>query len=117
MLLLAEVRAIALTRSWRREDGTYGNVYQVEMKSGDDVLLVETFLTQEGMDKRGIVPGAVGQARVLFDINAFTNREGKRMKVQRIRLESFEPMVSGRSAEPSQQAGTAEQGGQQMVRP
>ena len=94
MLLLSEIRAISLTRSWRREDGTYGNVYQVEIKSGDDVLLTETFLTQDGMDKRGIIPGAVGQARVMFDTNTFTNREGKRIKVQRIRLEHFEPMVS-----------------------
>ncbi len=90
MKILATIKAVAITRQYQRQDGTFGNVYGVTFESGNDTIIAETFRTAESQKKAGIVPGAIGFAVIAFDVRPWTDKQGKAHYAQDIKLERFE---------------------------
>lgn len=91
MKILATIKAVAITRQYQRQDGTYGNVYGVTIESGDDVILAETFVNKEGQERRGILPGNIGTARIELSVRDWRDRNGNDHQTQDIRLADFQP--------------------------
>lgn len=112
MKILATIKAVAITRQYQRQDGTFGNVYGVTLESGDDVILAETFVNKEGQERRGILPGNIGTARIELSVRDWRDRNGNDHQTQDIRLADFQPVQNRNiSTESAQTAagGTTEQ--------
>lgn len=92
MKILATIKAVAITRQYQRQDGTFGNVYGVTLESGDDVILAETFVNKEGQERRGILPGNIGTARIELSVRDWRDRNGNDHQTQDIRLADFQPV-------------------------
>lgn len=90
MKILATIKAVAITRQYQRQDGTFGNIYGVTLESGDDVILAETFLNKEGQERRGILPGNIGTARIELSVRDWRDRNGNDHQTQDIRLVDFQ---------------------------
>lgn len=92
MKILATIKVVAITRQYQRQDGTFGNVYGVTLESGDDVILAETFVNKEGQERRGILPGNIGTARIELSVRDWRDRNGNDHQTQDIRLADFQPV-------------------------
>ena len=90
MKLLSTIESIEIARKYQRKDGSWGNVYNIVFKSGDDTIAAETFWTEEGQKRRGIVVGAVGFARLSMATRPWTDRNGINHIAQDINLEDFQ---------------------------
>lgn len=90
MKILATIKSVEITRTYPHQDGTFGNVYGVTIESGNDTIIAETFRTAESQKKAGIVPGAIGNAFLSFDVRPWTDKQGKAHYAQDIKLERFE---------------------------
>lgn len=89
MKLLATIKSVKLARQYQRQDGTYANIFGVTLESGDDTIMAETFLSKEIQQKRGIVPGAIGNATVTMSLREWTDRQGNPHTTQEVRLADF----------------------------
>jgi hypothetical protein len=89
MKLLATIKSVKLARQYQRQDGTYANIFGVTLESGDDTIMAETFLSKESQQKRGIVPGAIGNATVTMSLREWTDRQGNPHTTQEVRLADF----------------------------
>ena len=89
MKLLATIKSVKLARQYQRQDGTYANIFGVTIESGDDTIMAETFLSKESQQKRGIVPGAIGNATVTMSLREWTDRQGNPPPTQEVRLADF----------------------------
>ena len=89
MKLLATIKSVKLARQYQRKDGTYANIFGVTLESGDDTIMAETFLSKESQQKRGIVPGAIGNATVTMSLREWTDRQGNPHTTQEVRLADF----------------------------
>ena len=89
MKLLATIKSVKLARQYQRQDGTYANIFGVTLESGDDTIMAETFLSKESQQKRGIVPGAIGNANVTMSLREWTDRQGNPHTTQEVRLADF----------------------------
>ena len=89
MKLLATIKSVKLARQYQRQDGTYANIFGVTIESGDDTIMAETFLSKESQQKRGIVPGAIGNATVTMSLREWTDRQGNPHTTQEVRLADF----------------------------
>ena len=89
MKLLSTIKNVEVSRQYKRQDGTYGNVYGVTIESGDDVIFAETFLSSESQAKRGIVPGAIGTATIALNIREWNDIKGNKHYSQDARLSDF----------------------------
>ena len=96
MKILATIKAVAITRQYQRQDGTFGNVYGVTLESGDDVILAETFVSKDGQERRGILPGNIGTARIELSVRDWRDRNGNDHQTQDIRLADFQPAQNRR---------------------
>ena len=89
MKLLATIKSVKLARQYQRQDGTYANIFGVTIESGDDTIMAETFLSKESQQKKGIVPGAIGNATVTMSLREWTDRQGNPHTTQEVRLADF----------------------------
>ena len=89
MKLLATIKSVKLARQYQRQDGTYANIFGVTLESGDDTIMAETFLSKESQQKKGIVPGAIGNATVTMSLREWTDRQGNPHTTQEVRLADF----------------------------
>lgn len=89
MKLLATIKSVKLARQYQRQDGTYANIFGVTLESGDDTIMAETFLSKESQQKRGIVPGAIGNATVTMSLREWTDKQGNPHTTQEVRLADF----------------------------
>lgn len=89
MKLLATIKSVKLARQYQRQDGTYANIFGVTIESGDDTIMAETFFSKESQQKRGIVPGAIGNATVTMSLREWTDRQGNPHTTQEVRLADF----------------------------
>ena len=89
MKLLATIKSVKLARQYQRQDGTYANIFGVTLESGDDTIMAETFFSKESQQKRGIVPGAIGNATVTMSLREWTDRQGNPHTTQEVRLADF----------------------------
>lgn len=99
MKILATIKAVAITRQYQRQDGTFGNVYGVTIESGDDVILAETFVSKEGQERRGILPGNIGTARIELSVRDWRDRNGNDHQTQDIRLADFQPAQNRKASD------------------
>lgn len=99
MKILATIKAVAITRQYQRQDGTFGNVYGVTLESGDDVILAETFVNKEGQERRGILPGNIGTARIELSVRDWRDRNGNDHQTQDIRLADFQPAQNRKASD------------------
>lgn len=90
MKALVVIDSIELSRKYQRQDGTMQNIHRVVMHTESDQFAAETFQTKESMEKRGIVPGAVGSIELEFKVSRGTSKSGEPYCVQNIRLSRFE---------------------------
>ena len=90
MKLLATIKSVEITRTFQHQDGTYGNVYGVTIESGNNTIIAETFRSAESQKKVGIVPGAIGNATLIFDVNRGTSKAGNPYVIQSIKLDRFD---------------------------
>ena len=89
MKLLATIKSVKLARQYQRQDGTYATIFGVTLESGDDTIMAETFFSKESQQKRGIVPGAIGNATVTMSLREWTDRQGNPHTTQEVRLADF----------------------------
>lgn len=89
MKLLATIKSVKLARQYQRQDGTYANIFGVTIESGDDTIMAETFLSKESQQKKGIVPGAIGNATVTMSLREWTDKQGNPHTTQEVRLADF----------------------------
>lgn len=108
MKLLATIKSVKLARQYQRQDGTYANIFGVTIESGDDTIMAETFLSKESQQKRGIVPGAIGNATVTMSLREWTDRQGNPHTTQEVRLADFALANRHISTESAQTAATEE---------
>ena len=99
MKILATIKAVAITRKYQRQDGTFCNVYGVTLESGDDVILAETFVNKEGQERRGILPGNIGTARIELSVRDWRDRNGNDHQTQDIRLADFQPAQNRKASD------------------
>lgn len=108
MKLLATIKSVKLARQYQRQDGTYANIFGVTLESGDDTIMAETFLSKESQQKRGIVPGAIGNATVTMSLREWTDRQGNPHTTQEVRLADFALANRHISTESAQAAASEE---------
>lgn len=108
MKLLATIKSVKLARQYQRQDGTYANIFGVTLDSGDDTIMAETFLSKESQQKRGIVPGAIGNATVTMSLREWTDRQGNPHTTQEVRLADFALANRHISTESAQAAASEE---------
>ena len=106
MKLLATIKSVKLARQYQRQDGTYANIFGVTLESGDDTIMAETFLSKDSQQKRGIVPGAIGNATLKMSLSKNTGRDG--FHFQQISLFKFELANRHISTESAQAAASEE---------
>jgi len=104
MKILATIKSVEIVRSFPHQDGTFGNVYGVTIESGDDEIIAETFVSKEGQERRGIVPGAIGTAILEFSVSRGVNKSGQSYTFQRIGLMRFDLANRNISTESAQTA-------------
>ena len=115
MKLLATIKAVAITRQYQRKDGTFGNVYGVTLESGDDVILAETFVNKEGQERRGILPGNIGTARIELSVRDWRDRNGNDHQTQDIRLADFQPAQNRKASDTAAPANAPEPSAEEVV--
>ena len=108
MKLLATIKSVKLARQYQRQDGTYANIFGVTIESGDDTIMAETFLSKESQQKKGIVPGAIGNATVTMSLREWTDRQGNPHTTQEVRLADFALANRHISTESAQAAASEE---------
>lgn len=120
MKLLSTIKSIEIARKYQRKDGSWGNVYGIIFESGDDTIIAETFISDEGQKRRGIMVGAVGVARLSMSVRPWTDSKGVKHNAQDISLEEFtlantniktetSPTTEDNSSVPTAQPATAEE--------
>ena len=110
MKLLVTIGPALVARTYTKKDGTQGALYHVPVKFGDDYILTETFLSPEGRERRGIVEGAVGHAKIEFTVRSYEDRDGNKHYAQNASLENFDPIQQPKTeaSQESAPANTAE---------
>jgi hypothetical protein len=104
MKILATIKSVEIVRSFPHQDGTFGNVYGVTIESGDDEIIAETFVSKEGQERRGIVPGKIGTAVLEFSVSRGVSKSGQSYTFQRIGLKRFDLANRNISTESAQTA-------------
>ena len=91
MKILATIESVKVSRQRQNQDGTWSPVYGIKLVAGDDEILAESYRTKESLEKSGIVPGAVGKARIEFNVNeGVSEKTGKEYRFQQITLREFD---------------------------
>ena len=91
MKILATIDSVKVSRQRQNQDGTWSPVYGIKLVAGDDEILAESFRPKESLEKSGIVPGAVGKARIEFNVNeGVSEKTGKEYRFQQITLREFD---------------------------
>ena len=104
MKLLVTIGPALVARTYTKKDGTQGTMYHVPVKFGDDYILTETFLSPEGRERRGIVEGAVGNAKIEFAVRSYEDRDGNKRYAQNATLENFTPIAQPKDEMPQEAA-------------
>ena len=89
MKILGTIKSTKVSRQYKRQDGSFAAIYGLTIEAGDDVIIAESFITKEGQQKRGIVPGAIGTAILEFGLHEWTDNSGTQRTTQTIRLKDF----------------------------
>ena len=89
MKVLSTIKAVKVSRQYKRQDGSYAAIYGVTIEAGDDTIYAETFITKDGQQKRGIVPGTIGTAILEMSVRDWTDNSGNARHTQDIKLTDF----------------------------
>ena len=89
MKVLCTIKAVKVSRQYKRQDGSYAAIYGITLEAGDDTIYAETFITKDGQQKRGIVPGAIGTAILEMSVRDWTDNSGNVRHTQDIKLTDF----------------------------
>lgn len=89
MKVLSTIKAVKVSRQYKRQDGSYAAIYGVTIEAGDDTIYAETFITKDGQQKRGIVPGAIGMSVLEMSVRDWTDSKGELRHTQDIKLTDF----------------------------
>ncbi len=89
MKVLSTIKAVKVSRQYKRQDGSYAAIYGITIEAGDDTIYAETFITKDGQQKRGIVPGAIGTAILEMSVRDWTDNSGNIRNSQDIKLTDF----------------------------
>lgn len=89
MKVLSTIKSVKVSRQYKRQDGSYAAIYGVTIEAGDDTILAETFITKNGQQKCGIVPGAIGTAILEMRIREWKDNSGNVRQTQDIKLTDF----------------------------
>ena len=89
MKVLSTIKAVKVSRQYKRQDGSYAAIYGVTIEAGDDNIYAETFITKDGQQKRGIVPGAIGMSVLEMSVRDWTDSKGELRHTQDIKLTDF----------------------------
>ena len=104
MKLLVTIGPALVARTYTKKDGTQGAMYHVPVKFGDDYILTETFISPEGRERRGIVEGTVGHAKIEFTVRSYEDRDGNKRYAQNASLENFTPIAQPKDEMPQEAA-------------
>lgn len=114
MKVLSTIKAVKVSRQYKRQDGSYAAIYGVTIEAGDDTIYAETFITKDGQQKRGIAPGAIGTSVLEMSVRDWTDSKGELRHTQDIKLTDF--MMANRNLfngpaeqEPTASAASVEQ--------
>lgn len=89
MKVLSTIKAVKVSRQYKRQDGSYAAIYGVTIEAGDDTIYAETFITKDGQQKRGIVPGAIGTAILEMGVRDWIDNSGSARHTQDVKLTDF----------------------------
>lgn len=89
MKVLSTIKAVKVSRQYKRQDGSYAAIYGVTIEAGDDTIYAETFITKDGQQKRGIAPGTIGTAILEMSVRDWTDNSGNVRHTQDIKLTDF----------------------------
>lgn len=89
MKVLSTIKAVKVSRQYKRQDGSYAAIYGITIEAGDDTIYAETFITKDGQQKRGIAPGAIGTAILEMSVRDWTDNSGNARHTQDIKLTDF----------------------------
>lgn len=89
MKVLSTIKAVKVSRQYKRQDGSYAAIYGITIEAGDDTIYAETFITKDGQQKRGIVPGTIGTAILEMSVRDWTDNSGNARHTQDIKLTDF----------------------------
>lgn len=89
MKVLSTIKAVKVSRKYKRQDGSYAAIYGITIEAGDDTIYAETFITKDGQQKRGIAPGAIGTAILEMSVRDWTDNSGNARHTQDIKLTDF----------------------------
>lgn len=89
MKVLSTIKAVKVSRQYKRQDGSYAAIYGITIEAGDDTIYAETFITKDGQQKRGLVSGAIGTAILEMSVREWTDRMGEVRHTQDIKLTDF----------------------------
>ena len=89
MKVLSTIKAVKVSRQYKRHDGSYAAIYGITIEAGDDTIYAETFITKDGQQKRGIVPGTIGTAILEMSVRDWTDNSGNARHTQDIKLTDF----------------------------
>lgn len=120
MKVLSTIKAVKVSRQYKRQDGSYAAIYGITIEAGDDTIYAETFITKDGQQKRGIVPGAIGTAILKMSVRDWTDNSGNAHHTQDVKLTDFVMancnLFNGPAEqEPAASAASVEQVGQDTV--
>ena len=107
MKVLSIIKSVKVSRQYKRQDGSYAAIYGVTIEAGDDTIYAETFITKDGQQKRGIVPGAIGTAILEMSVRDWTDNSGSARHTQDIKLTDFVMANHNLFNGPSEQEPTA----------
>lgn len=114
MKVLSTIKAVKVSRQYKRQDGSYAAIYGITIEAGDDTIYAETFITKDGQQKRGITPGAIGTAILEMSVRDWTDNSGSARHTQDVKLTDF--VIANRNLfngpaeqEPSASAASVEQ--------
>lgn len=120
MKVLSTIKAVKVSRQYKRQDGIYAAIYGITIESGDDTIYAETFITKDGQQKRGITPGAIGTAILEMSVRDWTDNSGNARHTQDVKLTDF--VMANRNLfngpaeqEPAASAASVDQVGQDTV--
>ena len=89
MKVLSTIKAVKVSRQYKRQDGSYAAIYGITIEAGDDTIYAETIITKDVQQKRGIVPGAIGTAILEMSVRDWTDNSGNIRNSQDIKLIDF----------------------------
>lgn len=89
MKLLGTITYVGTCRQYQK-NGEWRQAYPVQFRSGDDTFFFEVYRSHENLEKAGIVRDAVGNIEIRFNVEPFTDKDGKQRLSNKLQFVKFE---------------------------